>query len=300
MVAKESMTLSNDMSDDQVAVIILNYFGFEATVKCIASVQKILNAPIFLVDNSADLAEKERLSKHFRNHDNIFMIFPSDNLGFAAGVNQAIRTALKEGFSRFLLLNNDAILLKGAQEQLLKAYDEWPSALIAPTIRWDDRLNKGYYYHRYLGLIVQNSGRRQNGWLFFLSGCALAFDESFLNRVGYLDEKFFMYGEDVDICYRAQAKQVPLVLLDDELVLHSGSHSSQMASFFYEYHMLRSHFRLCFLLFDNPLEKTIALLAKTITLAFRSIYRSIKYLSLSPLAAFLSAPLPLKIRPKSR
>jgi GT2 family glycosyltransferase len=294
------MTISNDMNDDQVAVIILNYFGFEATVKCIASVQIILKAHIFLVDNSADLGEKKRLSKHFRNHDHIFMIFPSENIGFAAGVNLGIRTALKEGFNRFLLLNNDAVLLEGAQEKLLKAYDEWPSALLAPIIKWNNELNKGYYYHKYLGFILLNSLSKQNGWLFFLSGCALAFNKSFLEQVGFLNEIFFMYGEDVEFCHRAYEKQIPIVLLEDELVDHAGSHSSKMASFFYEYHMLRAHYLLCFLLFKNPIKKVGAILGKTVILVLRSCFRCVKYRTIAPLAALLIAPLPLKIRPKRK
>ena len=286
--------------NSKTATIILNYFDTDSTIKCVESVQKELDTCIFLVDNSADVNEAARLSGTFSCRDNIHLLFPKINLGFAAGVNLAVRQALEAGFKRFLLLNNDAVLLGGAGQKLGEAYCKWPGALIAPTIRWGDRLNKGYYYHRYLGLIIQNSGRKQNGWLHFLSGCALAFDESFLNRVGYLNETFFMYGEDVDICYRAQARQTPLVLLDDVLVLHAGSHSSKMASYFYEYHMLRSHFRLCFLLFNSPFEKAMALFGKTITMTIRSIYRSIKYLTLSPITALLSAPLPLKIRPKGR
>jgi len=297
-MANESMTISNDTNDGQVAVIILNYFGFEATVKCIASVQRTLKSAIFLIDNSADPGEKNRLSKHFRNHDHIFLLFPSENLGFSAGVNLGIGEALKKGFKFFLLLNNDAILLKGAQDQLMNAFERWPTALIAPTIRWSQQINKGYYYHKYLGLIIQNRELKQPEWLFFLSGCALAFGESFLKKVGRLNENFFMYGEDVELCHRARRQRIPTILLDDELVHHAGSHSSKMASFFYEYHMLRSHFLLCFLLFKNPVKKIMAIFGKAIILTMRSFYRSGKYCSFAPLMALLLAPLPLKIRPK--
>ena len=288
------------MMQNRIAVIILNYFDYNATVKCISSVNKVFATTIFLVDNSADRNERSKLKSIFQHDQNIHLLFPAENLGFAAGVNLAIGKALKKGFKLFLLLNNDAILLDGAQVRLMDAYERWPTALIAPTIRWNKQINKGYYYHKYLGFIIQNRRSKKNGWLFFLSGCALAFDKSFLKQVGYLNEKFFMYGEDVELSHRAREKRIPIILLEDELVHHSGSHSSKMASFFYEYHMLRSHYLLCFLLFKNPLKKVIAILGKTVILTIRSCFRSVKYRSLAPLTALLIAPLPLKIRPNRK
>jgi GT2 family glycosyltransferase len=280
-----------------IAVIILNYFGSATTQNCIRSVQTVLAPDIFLVDNSADQTERSKILNIFRHNDNVRLLFPSENLGFAAGVNLGIRTALKEGFTRFLLLNNDAILLNGARELLLNAYDEWPSALISPIIRWNNQINKGYYYHKYLGLILLNKPWNLNKWLFFLSGCSLAFDKSFLERVGFLNEIFFMYGEDVELCHRAYANQIPIVLLENELVVHSGSHSSKTASFFFEYHMLRAHYLLSVLLFNHPLKKISAIFGKLLVLSFRSFYRSIKYRTLAPLMALFVAPLPLKVRP---
>ena len=139
----------------EIAVIILNYFGFEATVKCIGSVQRTLKSIVFLIDNSADPAERNRLASHFRNHDGIYIFYPSDNLGFAGGVNRGLKEAIRRGFNRFFLLNNDAILLDGIKNTLEAAFGNWPGALIAPTIRWGKSPNKGYYYHRYFGLIVK-------------------------------------------------------------------------------------------------------------------------------------------------
>ena len=286
--------------NSSIAVIILNYFGSETTQNCICSVQTVLTPDIFLVDNSANQTERSKIMNIYQHNDNVRLLFPSENLGFAAGVNLGIRTALREGFTRFLLLNNDAILLNGARELLLQAYDEWPSALISPIIRWSNQINKGYYYHKYLGLILLNKPLNLDKWLFFLSGCSLAFDKSFLERVGFLNEIFFMYGEDAELCHRAYANQVPIVLLEDELVVHSGSHSSKAASFFFEYHMLRAHYLLSVLLFDHPLKKILAVFGKLLLLSFRSFYRSIKYRTLAPLTALFVAPLPLKVRPNKK
>ena len=286
--------------NNQIAVIILNYFGTEATVKCIDSVQNTLKATIFLVDNSANHDERSRLTSLYLDQEGVHMFFPSENLGFAAGVNLAIKEAVRRGFKWFLLLNNDAVLLDGAGLQLGQAYSKWPTALIAPAIRWGERIHKGNFYHKYLGLIVDTQLPKSNNWLYYLTGCALAFDSEFLEKVGLMNEKFFMYGEDIEFTFRAIAKGVPVKLIDKELVYHEGSRSAGMASFFYEYHMIRMHYLLSFILFKHPVQKSISILSKIIVLTARAIVRSIRYKRASPLTALILAPLPLKIRPTQK
>lgn len=285
-------------ANNPIAVIILNYFGFRSTLKCIESVQRtLIPSTVFLVDNSADPPERIKLSKGLRNHGNICMFFPSENLGFAAGVNRGLKEAIKAGFNRFFLLNNDTIVLDGLKQKLDEAFVKWPGALIAPTIRWGNSLNKGYFYHKYFGFIAKEKFVRSKNWLYYLSGCALAFDDEFLDKVGYLNEKFFMYGEDIDLAYRAASKNVPIALIQNELVIHEGSHSARMASFFYEYHMARSHYLLCFILFEKWPDQMTAILAKALTMTIRAFIRSLKYGSAAPLKTLMLAPLSLKVRP---
>ena len=288
------------VTNNKIAVIVLNYFAIQDTMNCINSVRKTLYSKIFLVDNSAELNEKEKLLDIFQKEEDIQMFFPDENMGFAAGANLAITEAVKRDFKWFLLLNNDAVLLDGAQMQLIKAYNQWPSTLIAPTIKWDKRINKGNYYHKYLGLIVNTWIPESNVWFYYITGCALAFDLSFLNTVGYLDDKFFMYGEDIELSFRAKEKGVPIILIEKELVSHKGSHSAMIGSFFYEYHMARMHYLLCFILFKNPLKKILSIMMKTFILTIRAAIRSVRHKSIAPLIALILSPLPLKIRPKRR
>jgi GT2 family glycosyltransferase len=146
-------------------------------------------------------------------------------------------------------------------------------------------------------LIVNTKLVRTNHWLYYFTGCALAFDVEFIKKVGLMNEKFFMYGEDIELTYRALKENVPLKLLDNELVYHEGSKSAGMGSFFYEYHMTRMHYLLSFILFKNPLKKVISIFCKIPVLSCRAIIRSIRYKSWSPVIALIFAILPLRIRP---
>ena len=118
------------------AVIILNYFGFHDTCLCIKSVRENLGAQIFLVDNSATREEKGKLQGEFNNRSDINLLFPSENLGFAAGVNFGLKQAIENGYQHFLLLNNDALMLPTAGEIFHETITNNTGSLIAPSIIW--------------------------------------------------------------------------------------------------------------------------------------------------------------------
>ncbi len=284
---------------NRIGVIILNFLRHKDSYTCIESVRNSLHATVFLVDNSADEMEKEIIENMFRDNNNIKLLFPEENLGFAAGVNLALKHAIDSGFNRFLLLNNDAVLLKGSGQVLDKAFNKYPGSLIAPTIKWGKDVCYKSYYHKYFGLIYKKQPAQKKGWLTYFTGCALAFDLTTIDTLGFFNESFFMYGEDVEISHRAQTKGIPMFLLKEVLVYHKGSLSAQMASFFYEYHIARSHYLLSFYLFNHPVKTLLSLLGKSITLTARACTRSLRYHNLNPLAALLLAPIPLRIRLRS-
>lgn len=61
----------------------------------------------------------------------------------------------------------------------------------------------------------------------YVSGAALAlFREDFLRLDGF-DERFFMYYEDIDLCWRANAMHMPVAMLPDWVVRHEGGHSAR-------------------------------------------------------------------------
>jgi len=283
-----------------IAVIVLSYFGYKLCLSCIESVLSELDATIFLVDNSEDEHEKEQLIGKYCKYENIQLIFPEENVGFASGVNLALEKAQNEGFNVFFLLNNDAVLLKGSGPSILDAINDNPCTLIAPLICWDGSIRGYNYYHRYLGLIVCKQPQYIIGWQQYFTGCALIFDSSVLKRVGTFNESFFMYGEDVEFCYRATSKGIPLFNINEELVFHKGNESSRMASLFYEYHLIRAHYLLTFSISDTLSKKLIGSVLKPFSLASRALLRSIRYKNVAPILALFVSPFNLTIRPKQK
>lgn len=283
---------------NEPCVIILNYRGGWQTVDCIHSVREALGVKVYLVDNSEDTNEIAFIKGQFLNEPDLILICNERNVGFAGGVNAGLRSAIKDGYDRFLILNNDVKFNKKAGDAIIRAFGEKPGSLISPVIQWDGNECRGRSYHKYLGLIADGDGTAKSGWLFYFTGCALAFDKKVIDQIGLFNEQFFMYGEDVEFCHRARSKQIPLVLLDNVTISHKGSHSAKMASYFYEYHINRAHLYLSGFLFHNAASKVFSLIGKSLFLFGRAIVRSFRYKSFSPIMGYLSAPLPLKIRPK--
>jgi GT2 family glycosyltransferase len=284
----------------KIAVIILNYFGFQDTCSCVKSVRENLDVQFFLVDNSASLKERKQLEGKFQNSSDVKLLFPQENLGFAAGVNLGLKEAINQGFQHFFLLNNDAVMLPDSGNILTAAVSKNTGSLIAPSIIWGENINQGNYYNKYLGLISDRPYFKSFGSIYYFTGCALAFDKIFIDKVGFLDENFFFYGEDIDYSYRTMKKNVPLVLIPENLIRHKGSKSAKKASLFYEYHILHAHWLLIFKIINNPLGKLMAITGKLSVLSSRSALRSIKFKTMTPLVSLLKAPRNQKIRPENK
>ena len=136
---------------------------------------------------------------------------------------------------------------------------------------------KGQYYNRYSGLISPRNIPFLPGNIFYLSGCCILIHRRVFENVGPLDTSFFMYGEDVDFCFRAVHSGFRLGIVDNAHIYHRGNVSSQFNSLFYEQHMNKGHFLLCRNLSKNKTERKLSYIIKIFSLAVRAIFRSFKY-----------------------
>lgn len=282
---------------NKLAFIVLNYFGHNDTIKCIDSILTEFVATIFLIDNSIDLEERRVLKDKYDTNNKVKLFFPKKNIGFSSGVNLGINEAIALNFKYFFLLNNDALLAKGSGEELLNALDNNPSSLISLKVNWAGKSVGLKYYHPYLGLLSDK--KESDSWIPYFTGCALVFSKELIEKVGFFDESFFMYGEDIDFSIRAKQNNFSFILLDKKnWIEHYGSKSTKVSSFFYEYHIVRGHFLLTKKLNNNFTTRSLIYILKGSSLFVRALIRSIRYTSLSPLLAYFASPIALEVRPK--
>lgn len=276
-----------------VCAIILDYFGSSKTIACLTSlVGQGLDA-VVIVDNSgerqANLQLQEALEEF--NQPNVpfamHRIVNPQNLGYAAGVNQALRW-LEENHPHcyYLLINNDAEATPGMLPKLLKYMREQNGTAIAsPMIDMGHRMITFSWYHRFTGLMFSHY---VIGTFPYLTGCCLLIDRRIIGN-GLFDEDFFMYGEDVALTWRLRLSGWHIACVNSAIVRHEGTGSSHQGSFFYENHMVRGHILLARKLARHRWEMPILYLGRLLALSARVVVRTIRFRSLVPIKVSIKA-----------
>jgi hypothetical protein len=273
-----------------VCAIILDYFGSSKTMTCLASLMDQGLDTVMIVDNSgnpeANIQLQEALAK-FQQQDIPFVMHQMAsprNLGYAAGVNTALRWMEKNHpHHYYLLINNDAEATPGMLQELLKFMRQHERrALCAPVIDMGPRRIPGFWYQRFSGLMFSH---HLFGTFPFLTGCCLLVDRRIVDN-GLFDEEFFMYGEDVELNWRLNASGWKIACANQATVQHEGVGSSRQGDYFYEYHMTYGHLLLVRKLAKQQWEIPLFYLGRIITFTARAVIRTIRYRSFVPLKAW--------------
>jgi N-acetylglucosaminyl-diphospho-decaprenol L-rhamnosyltransferase len=232
-------------SRPDLAVVVVNYNAGEHLLACLTSVLASsgdASLEVVVVDNASRDGSAKVAAERFPE---AMVIETGTNRGFAAGVNVGIRATR----SRFVfVLNPDAELTVGTLGALAKLARDRPHAgLLGPLIRNAD----GTLYpsgrtfpsvtqalgHAFLGPFdPENRWTREYtmaGWdrtterrVDWVSGSAMLLRREALDRVGLLDEGFFLYGEELDLCTRLRDAGWQVVFTPEVEVTHVGAVST--------------------------------------------------------------------------
>lgn len=163
------------------------------------------------------------------------------NKGYACGVNEGIREAMKDGLEKFCVINDDTYVGEDFIGSVLKSIQSHPNSLIGGKIYYAS----GYEYHTdrytkkdhgrvlwYAGgdvdwahsqpkhLGVDEVDKKQFDRALetkFITGCLMMFDKRTVDSIGLWDESYFLYYEDAD--YSERAKRAGLKLFYDPSVV---------------------------------------------------------------------------------
>jgi GT2 family glycosyltransferase len=204
----------NEISTNWAACIVY-YQDQESLLNLLASLeqQSLKPSQVFITDNNSDQ------SLALRNYSFPVQITRlSENKGFAAGANVALKNAISNNFSNLMLLSQDVILDSSSAEQMIAELVS-SKGIVFPTMynrNTNNVFSKGGIVNKISGRIKLSisSTPINPEWA---DGSCLVFARKVFNSVEGFYEKFFMYFEDVDFCYRAKSKGFTLKHVDTKV-----------------------------------------------------------------------------------
>jgi len=221
-----------------IYVVIPTYNSAKFVGACLESLMNdgTPNKSIIVVDDcsSDDTAQVVR-------NFNVIFVRQRKRLGFAGNNNTGIRCALSDKKARFIvLLNSDTIVTPDWLNRMLREMESDPKVgIVGPkTLRFDKRSidTTGQNFHYRLGAAEnRGSGELDCGQyddktdVFGVQfSCALLRREM-VEQIGLLDDKMFLYVEDVDYCIRARICGWKVVYCPSSLIYHYGGGSGENA-----------------------------------------------------------------------
>jgi N-acetylglucosaminyl-diphospho-decaprenol L-rhamnosyltransferase len=240
------------MKADDLSVVVVNWNVKDLLRRCLGSVLASLRAEkgrqlssqLVVIDNASSDGSVQMVTEEFPQ---IHVIANRENLGFTRGSNQGI--AFGEG-RHVLLLNPDTEILGDALGEMVTYMDAHPrvgalgpqlvdpdgqvqssrrrfpelgTAYVESTVlqQWfpESGILKRYYVHD-----RSDSETQSVDWV--VGACLLLRREA-IDQVGPLDERFFMYSEELDWCYRAKKLGWRIAYLPSARVIHHVGKSSE-------------------------------------------------------------------------
>lgn len=225
------------MTNPKVFIIILNWNGKEDTIACLESLKTLTygNAVQVMVDNASSDGTADAVRVQFSS---VEVIANQANLRFAGGNNVGIEYALRNSADYILLLNNDTVVAPTFLSELVQAAEQDPRIGIAgPKIYYYGEPKriwfaggkveywKGWVSH--IGIRETDKGQYDTPRdVDYLTGCCMLVKREVIERIGKLDESFFIYGEDADWSLRAARAGYRLRYVPSSMIWHKVSASS--------------------------------------------------------------------------
>lgn len=239
------------MSKKDLSIIILNWNAKNLLKDCLDSIYentKNINYEIIVVDNNSTDGSTKMVQENFQGRENFRFIGNKDNKGFASGNNQGIRIA--EGRA-ILLLNPDTIINK---DVILKTYecligDEKLGVVGCKVLNTDGSLQlacrrmapkpKDAFFKLFGISKLFKSNKNLTKYnlthvsedefldVDSVSGCFLMIKKECIDKAGLLDETFFMYGEEMDLCMRVKKQGYSVRYCPVGTIIHYKGESSK-------------------------------------------------------------------------
>lgn len=273
----------------KIFVITVNWNGKKDTLDCLQSLDRVEFAGelgVVVVDNASKDGSLKSIRERFGN---VHIIANRTNRGFSGGNNQGLEFALRHGADYVLLVNNDTILAQQAVQHLYESLEKHKDVGVAsPKIYFlggsefhhtrykDSERGKVLWYagglidwdtvsasHR--GVDEVDKGQYdQEAKTDFATGCAMMIRVQILKEVGFFDERYYLYYEDLDLTMRIKKRGAEIRYVPGAIIWHKNAGSSHSGSGLQDYYLTRN--RLLFSMTYAPVKSRISILRESLRL----------------------------------
>ncbi len=232
----------------KLTILIVNWKTPDLLVKCLESLKtdrNFTNFIVYVVDNNSQDESVALVEDQFKT---VKIIKNQENLGFSVACNQVLKIFTTE---YIFLLNPDTTIAQDAVSILLDYMENNPNIGICgpKVLNCDGSLQlacrrsfpspmASFYRLTYLSYLFPKHKAMANYNLTFIdenqicevdsvSGAAMLIRKSVIDKIGVFDENIFMFGEDLDLCWRAKTAGYKVMYNPNSIVIHEHGASSK-------------------------------------------------------------------------
>jgi GT2 family glycosyltransferase len=239
-------------TDIKIGIITVTYNSSEVIDDFMSSLlcQEHENFLLYVVDNNSIDNTLKIITENYLD-PRTRIISNLKNLGVAQGNNQGIKTALKDKCDLILLINNDVKFDPDLVGTLNSEIDVEPSDILVPKIMFYDEPKKVWFgggtffgithFPRHIGWgEIDLKEHRSNTKIEYAPTCCMLIRRSVFERIGLMDEKYFVYVDDVDFCLRAKMNSIKMYYTPKTMLFHKVSSLTGLESDFSLYYGTRN------------------------------------------------------------
>ena len=230
----------------ELSVIIVNWNTKKLLEDCLKSIFKLtkdISFEVIVVDNGSEDGSQAMVMKKFPQ---VKLVPNKDNLGFAKANNRGIKIAKGK---YVLLLNSDTYLIENSFRKMVKKAGEYDNlGVLGPLLLNEDRsiqqsvgffpdLPQVFWWMSFIddlpfGTLLKpyhvdhDNFYKKDQEVDWVTAAAILVSKDVVAKIGALDEKIFMYGEEVEWCHRIKKAGYKVYFSPSTQIVHIGRGSS--------------------------------------------------------------------------
>lgn len=254
-------------------IVVLNWQNWDATIECINSIVEHVKMEfaLIVVDNNSMDGSQEMIHSHLVSvfedvgvychsgnltdelkmdvnlSKNVIFVKNEVNGGYGAGNNIGIKIAYYFGCDCFWVLNNDCVLINDALTPMVQMIENHGVGFVGSVLEKTKGVVECYgggSIFPVLGRtrLIKNERIFENAFNPYLMGASMLVARSVIDKVGYINESYFMYFEEIDWQFRGIKNDYSLCVASASRIIHKSGETKEVART-----ITIEHVQVCFL-----------------------------------------------------